>query len=120
MNMASKLTRNLSQWPTEPCRLTGSHMITRIMAVSLIVQTVTNLATGSRDVGQKVVEPKGKDHAKRRNNRKRRTTRQRGSIKRKGKTERTRPYTMTRMTNPEHQILHTWQPHFPFSIPLDS
>src|SRR6202050_3388547 len=85
-------------------------MITHIMAVSLIVRTVTNLATGSQDVGQKVMEPIGKDHAKRRNNRKRRMMRQRGSIKRKGKTERTRPYTMTWMTNPEHQILCTWQP----------
>jgi hypothetical protein len=57
------------------------------MAVSLIARAVTNLATGSRDVGRKGVEPKGKDHAKRRDNIKRRTTRRRGRVKRKGKTE---------------------------------
>jgi len=64
-----------------------NHTIICIIAVSLIVQIVTNQATGLQDVGKKGVELKGKDHAKRRNNTKRRMMRQRGRIERKGSTK---------------------------------
>jgi hypothetical protein len=51
------------------------------------VQIVANWDTGLADAGLKVVEPKEKDHTKRRDKIKRRMMRWRGRTKRKGMTE---------------------------------
>src|ERR1700720_1650405 len=76
-NMALKLTRNLSQWHIVPRRPMGNCMNTHthITLVIPTVRTVTNRDTGLRDVGQKGVEPKVKDRAKRRDKRRRATRR---------------------------------------------
>src|SRR5229473_2673694 len=101
---ALKQTKNLSQQHIVLCRqLEG---LTRQTLVIPTVRTVTKLDTGLEHVGQKVVELKGKDHA-RSVNRIKRGARIRRDIR--GRIEPIRPFVIiTRTPNRDLHIPHIW------------
>ena len=111
MNTVLKPTRNWSQWHFALCRLALRGMNIQIIPVIPIVQIVTNQDTGSADVGQKVVELKGKDHAKRRDSRKGTMQRIRIRRSRRRTMQMKQLKTTIQIMNHAHRIQHIWPPH---------
>ena len=103
-NMELKLIKNLWLWHI--AQATFFHMEkdirTRRSPVSRSVLIVTDLATGSQDVGQKGVELKGKVHVKSENSRKRRM------ITMTGRMGRTKPIKLFKTSPTTNLMLPIW------------